>query len=93
MALAPAGGETGTAEVTGGGTNLDDGACGGADISGAGGMGVDSLGGLDAVTVTVIGVGDEVEQGQLEAVAAHLKRHDVTAAVNPIPASAGSTVD
>jgi nucleotide-binding universal stress UspA family protein len=44
-----------------------------------------------AQVVTVIGVGDEVEQGQLEAVAAHLKRHDVTAAVNPIPASAGST--
>lgn len=60
MALAPAGGETGTTEVTGGGTNLDDGACGGADISGAGGKGVDSLGGIDAVTVTVIGVGPAV---------------------------------
>ncbi|CAM3064847.1 universal stress protein [Brevundimonas diminuta] len=44
-----------------------------------------------AQVVTVIGVGDEVDLGALEDVAAHLKRHDVTAAVNHIPASAGST--
>ncbi|MFK4057430.1 MULTISPECIES: universal stress protein [Brevundimonas] len=44
-----------------------------------------------AQTVTVVGVGDEVEQGQLEDVAAHLKRHDAPAAVRHIPATAGST--
>ncbi|MCG2662182.1 universal stress protein [Brevundimonas sp.] len=44
-----------------------------------------------AQVVTVVGAGDEVDPSSLGDVAAHLKRHDVTAAVNHIPATAGST--
>ena len=43
-----------------------------------------------ARTVTVVGVGDEVEQDRLEEVAAHLKRHEVTTAVSHIPATVGT---
>ena len=44
-----------------------------------------------AQTVTVVGVGDEVEQGRLEDVAEHLKRHAVTAAASHVPATTGIT--
>ncbi|HEY1072049.1 universal stress protein [Brevundimonas sp.] len=44
-----------------------------------------------AQTVTVVGVGDEVDPDRLGNVAAHLKRHAVTAAVRHVPATSGAT--
>ncbi len=45
-----------------------------------------------ARAVTVVGVGDEVEQDRLADVARHLERHAVAAAVSHVPATAGTAV-